>query len=62
LDRIKAHREDRRKLIACWPGSELIMDWYHLGKKFYELTSLTARGGVAKKALLGQLLSDGAGT
>jgi hypothetical protein len=45
LDRIKAHREDRRKLIACWPGSELIMDWYHLGKKFYELTSLTARGG-----------------
>ncbi len=42
--------------IACWPGSELIMDWYHLGKKCYELTSLIARGRVAKKALLGQLL------
>jgi hypothetical protein len=42
--------------IARWPGSELILDWYHLGKKCYELTSLIARGRVAKKALLGQLL------
>jgi hypothetical protein len=42
--------------IAHWPGSELILDWYHLSKKCYELTSLIARGRVAKKALLGQLL------
>jgi hypothetical protein len=32
------------------------MDWYHLGKKCYELTSLIARGRVAKNALLGQLM------
>ena len=42
--------------LATWPGSELIMDWYHLGKKCYELTSLIARGRVAKNALLGQLM------
>jgi hypothetical protein len=45
-----------RTQIACWPGSKLILDWYHLSKKCYELTSLIARGRVAKKALLGQLL------
>src|SRR2546430_8114787 len=42
--------------IARWPGSELILDWYLLGKKCYELTRLIARGSVAKKAVLGQLL------
>jgi hypothetical protein len=42
--------------IACWPGSELILDWYHLSKKCYALTSLIARGRVAKKALAFQLL------
>src|SRR5256884_1268060 len=42
--------------IARWPGSELILHWYHLGKKCYDLTSLIARGRVAKKAVLGQLL------
>lgn len=42
--------------LARWPGSELIIDWYHLSKKCYELTSLIARGRVAKKALCGQLL------
>jgi hypothetical protein len=42
---------------ATWPGSELIVDWYHLNnKKCYQLTSLIARGRGAKKALLGQLL------
>jgi hypothetical protein len=35
--------------IGCWPGSELIMDWYHLGKKCYELTSLIARGRVRRR-------------
>lgn len=42
--------------LAYWPGSELILDWYHLTKKCYELTSLIARGRVAKKALTFQLL------
>jgi hypothetical protein len=42
--------------LASWPRSELILDWYHLSKKCYELTSLIARGRVAKKALFGQVL------
>jgi hypothetical protein len=42
--------------LATWPGSELILDWYHLSKKCSELTSLICRGRVAKKTLLGRLL------
>lgn len=42
--------------LAGWPGSELMLDWYHLSKKCYELTSLIARGRGAKKALFSQLL------
>ena len=45
-----------RARLATWRGSELIMDWYHLGKKCYELTRLIARGRVAKNALTFQLM------
>lgn len=44
------------KRLAAWPASELIVDWYHLAKKCYELTSLICRGRQAKKKLLGPLL------
>lgn len=36
----------------------MILDWYHLSKKCYELTSLIARGRVATKALFSRLLYD----
>lgn len=44
--------------LAGWTASELILDWYHLGKKCSELTSMICRGRVVKKKLLGQLLSN----
>jgi hypothetical protein len=42
--------------LAAWPGSELILDWYHCRKKCYDLTSLICRGRLAKAKLLGALL------
>jgi len=42
--------------LAAWPGTELILDWYHCRKKCYDLTSLICRGRVAKAKLLGALL------
>ena len=45
-----------KERLVAWADSELIIDWYHLCKKCYELSSLIARGRVAKKALLGILM------
>ena len=45
-----------KERLVAWADSELIIDWYHLCKKCYELSSLSARGRVAKKALLGILM------
>lgn len=42
--------------LANWAASEMILDWYHLGKKCSGLTSVICRGNLAKKKLLGQLL------
>jgi hypothetical protein len=42
--------------LAAWPGTELILDWYHCRKKCYDLTSLICRGRLAKAKLLGALL------
>jgi len=45
-----------KERLAAWPGSELILDWYHCRKKCYDLTSGICRGRVAKAKLLGSLL------
>lgn len=39
------------------PRKELILDWYHLRKKCYELLSMVCRDRKAKAQLLGHLLS-----
>ncbi len=45
-----------KERLAAWPGSELILDWYHCRKKCYDLTSCLCRGHAAKAQLLGYLL------
>lgn len=45
-----------KERLAAWPGSELILDWYHCRKKCYDLTSCICRGRLAKAKLLGSLL------
>lgn len=42
--------------LAGWTNSEMILDWYHLGKKCSELASMICCGRMAKKKLLRQLL------
>lgn len=42
--------------LAHLPCKELILDWQHLCKKCYELTSMICRGRKAKAVLLGRLL------
>ncbi len=42
--------------LTGWVGAELILDWYHLKHKGYELSSLICRGRKAKAELLGPLL------
>jgi hypothetical protein len=42
--------------LADWPGSQLILDWYHCRKRCYELSSCLGLGRVAKTHLLGRLL------
>ena len=39
------------------PRKELILDWYHLRKKCFELLSMVCRERKAKAQLCGQLLS-----
>lgn len=42
--------------LAHLPFKEFILDWYHLRKKCYQLTSMICRGRKAKARLLGSLL------
>jgi hypothetical protein len=42
--------------LAHLPLKELVLDWWHLRKKCYELTSMICRGRKAKAILLGRLL------
>lgn len=44
--------------LESWAHKEVILDWYHLKHKCYELTSLICRGRKAKAELLGPLLLD----
>jgi hypothetical protein len=42
--------------LADWPGSQLILDWYHCRKRCYELSSGLGLGRAVKTKLLGRLL------
>lgn len=42
--------------LAHLPHKELILDWWHLRKRCYEMTSMICRGRKAKAILLGRLL------
>jgi len=42
--------------LASFPHAELILDWYHLLKKCYGLSSMFCYGRKAKAALMGQLI------
>lgn len=42
--------------LAEWCKSELVVDWYHLSKKCYQLTSMICRGLVEKRKLFAKLL------
>ena len=42
--------------LAAFIHKELVLDWYHLVKKCYELTSMICRGRKAKAALMGRLI------
>jgi hypothetical protein len=44
--------------LSGWVRKGLILDWYHLQHKCYELTSLICRGRKAKAELLSPLLLD----
>lgn len=43
--------------LAAFPHKELVLDWYHLVKKCYELTSMICHGRKAKASLMGRLIS-----
>ncbi len=42
--------------MTAFAHKELVLDWYHLLKKCYELTSMICRGRKAKAALMGRLV------
>jgi hypothetical protein len=42
--------------LAGFTHKELVLDWYHLVKKCYELTSMICRGRKAKATLMGRLI------
>lgn len=42
--------------LAAFADKELVLDWYHLVKKCYELTSMVCRGRKAKASLMGRLI------
>jgi hypothetical protein len=42
--------------LAAFPHKKLVLDWYHLVKKCYELTSMICRGRKAKASLMGRLI------
>lgn len=43
--------------LTAFVNKELILDWYHLVKKCYEMTSMICYGRKAKAALMGPLIS-----
>lgn len=43
--------------LATFVNKELVLDWYHLTKKCYEMTSMICYGRKAKAALMGPLIS-----
>ena len=45
-----------RERLADFVNKELLVDWYHLVKKCYELTGMICRGRKAKASLMGQLI------
>lgn len=42
--------------LAAFTHKELVLDWYHLVKKCYELTSMICHGRKAKASLMGRLI------
>lgn len=44
--------------LTVFVNKELVLDWYHLTKKCYEMTSMICYGRQAKAALIGPLLSN----
>jgi hypothetical protein len=42
--------------LKAFPGSEFVLDWYHLYKKCYELSSMICKGRTAKAALMRRLI------
>jgi len=42
--------------LAAFPHKELVLDWHHLVKKCYELTSMICYGRKAKASLMGRLI------
>jgi len=49
-------REFLVERLAAFPHKEFVLDWYHLAKKCYELTSMICRGRQAKASLMGRLI------
>jgi hypothetical protein len=43
--------------LATFAHAELILDWYHLLKKCYDLTSMICRGRAAKAVVMGRLIT-----
>ena len=44
--------------LTVFVNKELVLDWYHLTKKCYEMTSMICYGRQAKAALIGPLISN----
>jgi len=44
--------------LKSFSRKELVLDWYHLKKKCYELCSMICKGRKAKASLMGRLLSS----
>jgi hypothetical protein len=44
------------KRLTDFTHKELVLDWYHLVKKCYEMTSMICRGRKAKAVLMGRLI------
>jgi hypothetical protein len=43
--------------LEAFVNKELVLDWYHLAKKCYDMTSMICYGRKAKSALMGPLIS-----
>jgi hypothetical protein len=42
--------------LRVFPRKEFVLDWYHLAKKCYELSSMISKGRKAKASLMGRLI------